>query len=259
PTGLRGAPALGDFDRDGDLDALWPSPLGRVQINEGERGWRDLRAEIEVRDAQGMRLQFSGELCCADFTGDGLADVAAVMQAGDDGGPQSLVLLEGTGQEDSPFRPVISAAIRGRIFDLTPADFNADGRLDLALGFGTPGQDARLTLLQLDAGRQFAPFDGSPSAKGRLLDLALDDLDRDGDLDLMVSEEVEGAVALTLWANTGTGAFADSGEAGTSLRRALGEFRATNLSLADFTGDGRSDLLAVDAEGNVVVVRTTLP
>lgn len=264
PSILRGAPALGDFDRDGDLDVLWPSPLGRVQFNEGRNGWRESRAQLEIREESGLRLQFSGELCCADFTGDGIEDVVAVMQATEDGaGPQYLVLLEGTGSADDdvgPFRASISTGIRGRLFGLSPADFNGDGRLDLAVGFGETEADARLTLLRLGNGRQFEPFEGSPAAKGRLLDLALDDLDRDGDLDLIVSEELpDGGHTLTLWVNNGRGQFGEATEAQASLARAIGEFRATNLSLADFTGDGRPDLLAIDRDGNVVIVRTTLP
>lgn len=264
PSILRGAPALGDFDRDGDLDVLWPSPLGRVQFNEGRDGWRESRAQLEIREDSGLRLQFSGELCCADFTGDGIEDVAAVMQATEDGaGPQYLVLLEGTGSADDevgPFRAWISGALKGRLFGLSPADFNGDGRLDLAVGYGATDADVKLTLLKLGNGRQFEPFDGSPAAKGRLLDLALDDLDRDGDLDLIASEDLpEGGNTMTLWVNDGRGQFGEATEAQASLARAIGDFRATNLSLADFTGDGRPDLLAIDRDGNVVIVRTTLP
>ncbi|MCB9932710.1 MAG: VCBS repeat-containing protein [Planctomycetes bacterium] len=264
PSVLRGAPALGDFDRDGDLDVLWPSPLGRVQFNEGRDGWRESRAQLEIREESGMRLQFSGELCCADFTNDGIEDVAAVMQVSEDGaGPQYLVLLEGTGSADDeigPFRTWISGAVKGRLFGLSPADFDGDGRLDLAVGFGATDAEAKLTLLRLGNGRQFEPFEGSPVAKGRLLDLALDDLDRDGDLDLIASEDLaEGGNTMTLWVNDGRGQFGEATDAQASLARAVGEFRATNLSLADFTGDGRPDLLAIDRDGNVVIVRTTLP
>lgn len=264
PSNLKGAPALGDFDRDGDLDVLWPSPLGRLQYNEGRNGWRDSRAMPDLRDESNMPLHFSGELCCADFTGDGIDDVAAVMQVGEDtGGSQVLLLLEGTGSSDEdvgPFRATISSAIRGRLFGLSPADFNGDGKLDLALGFGQTDADTKLTLLKLGADKQFAAFDGSPVAKGRLLDLALDDLDRDGDLDLIASEDIpDGGSTITLWVNSGRGQFGEATEAQRSLVEALGEFRATNLSLSDFTGDGRPDLLAIDRDGNVVIVRTTLP
>jgi hypothetical protein len=263
PSTLRGAPALGDFDRDGDLDVMWPSPLGRVQFNEDRDGWRECRALLDIRQ-DSMRLQFSGELCCADFTGDGIADVAAVMQIGEDtGGTQYLVLLEGTGYADDdlgPFRATVSTAIKGRMFGLAPADFNGDGRLDLALGFGQTEAESKLTLLRLGAGSQFEPFEGSPAAKGRVLDLALDDLDRDGDLDLIVSEDItDGGNAMTLWVNDGQGKFGEANEAQRSLSDAIGGFRATNLSLSDFTGDGRPDLMAIDRDGNVVIVRTTLP
>ncbi|MBZ0135044.1 MAG: VCBS repeat-containing protein [Planctomycetes bacterium] len=264
PSNLRGAPALGDFDRDGDLDALWPSPLGWVQYREREDRWSAGQSLPEIRDDASLRLQFSGELCCADFTGDSIEDVVAVMQTTEDGaGPQYLVLFEGTGSTDfatGPFRVVISTQIKGRLFGLSPADFNGDGKLDLAVGFGQTEADAQLTLLQLGADKQFVTFEGSPAPKGKLLDIALDDLDRDGDLDLIVSEDsIDHGNVMTLWVNDGRGRFGEATEAQRSLSEAMGGFRATNLSLADFTGDGRPDLMAIDRDGNVVIVRTTLP
>lgn len=262
PSGLRGAPAMGDFDRDGDLDVFWPSPLGRVQFNEGDGRWRDSRAELEVRDERGLRLQFSGEICCADFTRNGIADIVAVMQPGENIGPQYLVLWLGTGSisDDVPaFRPVLTAALPGRFFGLTPADVSGDGVLDLAVGYAPEGEEPRLTLLRLRPDLAFETFDGAPTARGTLVDLAMDDLDRDGNLDLIATERVNGSVQTTLWINDGRGRFFQADEAQRSLSEALDGFRAVNLSLADFTGDGRPDLLAIDADGNVVIVRTTLP
>src|SRR5690606_3035163 len=96
PSNLRGAPVLGDFDRDGRLDLLWPSPLGWLQYREPGDRWSSGEGLPRIEDATHQRLQFSGEMCCADFTNDGIEDVVAVMQATEDGsGPQYLVLLEG--------------------------------------------------------------------------------------------------------------------------------------------------------------------
>jgi hypothetical protein len=261
PSNLRGAPVLGDFNRDLQLDVFWPSPLGRLQYHDGMGRWTDWRNAPEIRDAQGLRLQFSGELCCGDFTGNGLADIAAVMQAGEGAaGGQVLVLLAGTGDAEQPFQPVITRNLQGHFKGLRPADFSGDGRLDLAVGFSAQGEDEpRLTLLRLNAGREFEPFAGGPQARGALLDIAVDDLDRDGDLDLLVAERTEqGRTRVTLWVNDGYGRFYESEAAQHSLTEALRGMQATNLSLADFTGDGRTDLMAIDADGNVVLVRTTL-
>lgn len=257
PADLLGAPALGDFNRDGLLDVLWPSPPGRIQYAEKGGGWRDGESLPVVRD-RGRVLYFSGELCCADFTGDGRADVVAVMEPeGSDGFSQALVLLRGTGDEASPFEAVVSREVRGRIFALSPADFNGDGRIDLAAGVASAETAAGLTILQLGEGHEFRTAEGGPESLGELLDMVVDDIDRDGDLDLIVSErDAEGALVTTMWTNTGAGVFSRSAPADDSLSRALGDFGAANLSLADFTGDGRSDLLAVDEEGNVVLVRT---
>jgi hypothetical protein len=88
--------------------------------------------------------------------------------------------------------------------------------------------------------------------------MALDDIDRDGDLDLLVAERIDGEYTTTLWVNSGDGRYVRGAAADESLKKALRGFAATNLSLADFTGDGIPDLLAVDRDGNVVLVRSSV-
>lgn len=258
PANLMGAPALGDFNRDGHFDVFWPSEVGLLHFNDGPGRWRVCTTLPNVREPSGRVLNFSGELCCADFTGDGLADVIAVMQPGNAPLEQVLVLFEGTGSTETPFAAHVTVTQRGHFFNLAPADFNGDRRTDLAVGFARPNEQAQLTLFTLDAQKQLVLFDGSPSAAGELLDMALDDIDRDGDLDLLVSERIDGEAVTTLWVNAGDGRFAKGAAADESLKRALKGFAATNLSLADFTGDGVPDLLAVDRDGNVVLVRSSV-
>ncbi|MCC6148662.1 MAG: VCBS repeat-containing protein [Planctomycetes bacterium] len=258
PVNLMGAPALGDFNRDGHFDVFWPSEMGLLHFNDGPGRWIVCTALPVVREPSGRVLNFSGELSSADFTGDGLPDVLAVMQPGNAPMEQVLVLFEGTGNADAPFNATVTTAARGHFFELSPADFNGDRRVDLAVGFARAGESAQLTLFTVDAQRQIVPFTGSPSPQGELLDLALDDIDRDGDLDLLLSERVEGEVVITLWINAGDGRYVKGAAADESLKKALRGFSATNLSLADFTGDGVPDLLAVDRDGNVVLVRSSV-
>lgn len=258
PNNLMGAPALGDFNRDGHFDVFWPSEVGLLHFSDGPGRWRVCTNLPDVREPLGRVLNYSGELCCADFTGDGLADIAAVMQPGNAPLEQVLVLLEGTGNVEQPFNAYVTTAWRGHFFHLSPADFNGDTRVDLAVGFSRPGEAAQLTLFTLDAQKSFVPFTGSPAASGDLLDMALDDIDRDGDLDLLVAERINGENTTTLWVNAGDGRYVKGAAADESLKKALKGFAATNLSLADFTGDGIPDLLAVDRDGNVVLVRSSI-
>ncbi len=258
PTNLMGAPAMGDFDRDGRLDVLWPNDVGRLQFNEGGGRWREFPQFPVVRDAT-RPLYFSGDLCCADFTGDGLADVVAVMQPFEASAfEQCLVLLEGTGQAEMPFNVHTTLALRGRFISLTPAPLSPGRGAGLALGFARVGENLQFLLLGLDGQRQFASLNAGPDARGELAALAADDIDRDGDLDLILVERQDGTATTTLWVNMGDGRFTRGTSAEDSLRRALGNFAASNLSLADFTGDGKPDLLAIDSRGNVVLVRTAV-
>ena len=211
-----------------------------------------------MRDAT-RPLYFSGDLCCADFTGDGLADIVAVMQPFEASAhEQCLVLLEGTGQAEMPFNVHTTLALRGRFISLTPAPLSPGRGAGLALGFARVGENLQFLLLGLDGQRQFASLNAGPDARGELTALAADDIDRDGDLDLILVERQDGAATTTLWVNMGDGRFTRGTSAEDSLRRALGNFAASNLSLADFTGDGKPDLLAIDSRGNVVLVRTAV-
>ncbi len=125
--------------------------------------------------------------------------------------------------------------------NFTVADFNRDGKLDLAVS--NPGGRSVGVLLGL-GGSAFAmatqfPVGAGPSGVGAL------DLNGDGILDLVVPNSVDNNVSILI--GDGTGKF------GTATTVAVGKNPSAML-VADFNGDGRSDVAVANLIGNSVSV-----
>lgn len=146
---------------------------------------------------------------------------------------------------------------------LVPGDFDGDGTPDLAVTGG--GSSGTVTVfLSALPGNETQPFRGltpvitgpSPSA------LAVEDFNRDFDLDVVVTNEGDSTVPFFL------------GDGAGSLNRASGNCRGANgepgecttqagphaLVLADVDGDGRSDVITVNqTAGSISVLLSSQP
>jgi hypothetical protein len=114
------------------------------------------------------------------------------------------------------------------------ADFNRDGRMDLAVCSWY--SNSRLTILLGDGEGGFAPPVYYTLPMGAL-DLEVGDFDRDGDLDLVVSHAGQfwEGQSFSLFRNNGSGAFVEQ-------RYFLSEAGPTGLAAGDFDGDGWLDV-----------------
>ena len=162
-----------------------------------------------------------------DFDGDGDNDLVAIDVINNEQRIRTYA-NDGTGS----FTLVADRAEVYYPYELATGDLDGDGRLDLAF-VGGSGPICRLVTL-------FGNGDGSFGARANLsafeqtFELALVDLDRDGDLDVALSDNKH----LTARLNDGHGQF------GAQAPYLLGKTGAYRLDVSDFDGDGNIDLLA---------------
>jgi FG-GAP-like repeat len=153
---------------------------------------------ILLRGASGFTLEGSAipvgtspvGLAAADFNGDGLNDLAVANS----GSASVTVLLRQAGggfaaEASSPI--TVGAAPIG----IRAADFNGDGKPDLAVASNSAGQ---VTVLLRQAGGGFAADAGSPMSVANAYDLAAADFDGDGRADVAVSQDAPATLAVLL-------------------------------------------------------------
>jgi hypothetical protein len=134
-------------------------------------------------------------------------------------------------------------------YSITAADFNADGRPDLATANGTPSNVS--ILLRQPGG--FAEEPGSPILVNNGPNgVKAADFNGDGRLDLAVSRNLGGGFVSVLLRQAG-GGFAVESAPGTSAPSAAG------LAVADFSLDGSPDLAVPNFAGDSVTILLRQP
>jgi len=220
---------LVDLDRDGDLDVVIsndaPDPK-RVYLNDGKGRFR-------VGSTFGDPKWPTRNATVADIDGDGLPDIV-VANRGDSTTANYVCLNRGAGRFDAD----CNAFSREPATTITAADFNRDGRIDLAVPFRDRGQ-SRVYLAApggtFDTART-TPF-GPPNAAIRMTEAG--DLDGDGRLDIVAIDE---RVGTTIYFGRPTGGFSD----GILVAGATPTPYA--LAVADVNGDGKPDIIVGNVE-----------
>ena len=242
-----------DFDSDGDLDAVihegdhtqLPTPLFAYR-NDGQGHLTEATG-----DAFGGQEMLVGPLNntngygVADFNGDGLVDLYlgnSGVDAPPFSGGQNRILIqtsEGHLRDETGSRLPSELAFT---HDLNVGDIDGDGDIDI---FNANVSSVHHNFY-INNGNGFFVAETERLSltvheTGRLMTCQLLDVDKDGDLDLIVDSLDQGRLFLFL--NDGAGYFDVGDETAISVQRPGSGWSVPNMDVADFDNDGWSDLL----------------
>lgn len=224
PTGRNSiAVTVGDMNGDGRTDVVTADP-GDANLS--------ILQNIGAGVLQPFSLTVPNEpqgAVVADFNADGRLDSAAVISPGP-GLAGSVGICSGNGDGTLGAPALLPVGLNPR--DLVTADFNADGRPDLA----TVNRDSDDVSVLLNTGGAFAPAVAFPVGGNRPRGIVAADLDGDGRVDLAVT--LGGPDRVVALRNTGGGLF---GAPVTAFTLAGGA-NPQSILAADFNRDGLLDL-----------------
>lgn len=245
-----------DWNRDGrpDLVAMGEGPRLAVSrgpgggdtkgVSDGSRGLRIFLNQGDgtwvAKSFEGSRL-FGDDVTVGDLNGDGRTDVAT---GSDILGYRAIVNLA---KEDGSWEPVELEELRpGAIFRTVEiADFDKDGRDDLAVGYTSfEGKVWRtgIDLLYARAGGQWERRAlGHEESSIGIYSLSAGDLDGDGAVDLAA---LDGKSRIWLFLADGKGGFTREEPLAGEVAGLDETCRGYNIELADLDKDGKDELVA---------------
>jgi hypothetical protein len=236
--------AVADFDGDGHQDIAAGSAL---LFNTGGGEFEAIRTAFRASDVNPMNTPRLTDFKPGDFNGDGRPDIALLVEETPFAAPHVVVSLAGASGAFTSRPPrVLPGGIAYQ--RLNAADFNRDGKLDVAVvGYVTSNSLTHVVTVSLGNG------DGTFAAPNQLdvgsfgrypFDLAAGDFNGDANPDLVVAFASSQNFLLML--GNGAGAF--------TFRPGGGAPDFGRVAVGDFNGDGRQDLVFTGASSQRVLV-----
>jgi RHS repeat-associated protein len=236
--------ATGDFNADGKVDLVTANGADNtvsVLIGNGSGSFAASTVSGASRDyAVGASPQY---VLVADFNADGKLDIATANNGGQGSSLPILSVLLGNG--NGTFQTAWNSTLGGQTWDMSStlavADFNGDGKPDLAIGnpsadyvtIATGNGDGTFTFAS-----RVTPNDSlsSPNGTGAGGSVASADLNGDGKADLVIAGTQSASVTpVDVWFGNGDGTFGSE-----SVYYAGGG--PASISIADLNADGKPDI-----------------
>jgi hypothetical protein len=208
---------VGDFNRDQKADLAVTHQSGTVAIMLGD-GSGSFATTTFAGDERPLYL------VSRDFNLDGNPDLAEVTQFGN-----AVSIFSGNGL--GGFGPAVNFTAGPETTSLAPADFNNDGKIDLAVSVYA---NKVAVMLNNGDGTFGAPTIYNVPGQTPVVSVVVGDFDNDGNIDFAGAS----VFVVSVWFGNGAGSFARQ----TNYTMGLGE---TSLAVDDFNGDGSSDLVVV--------------
>ena len=228
PPISTGGVAVGDFDGDGILDIVAVQTAGSTSTVYFLKG--DGRAGFGFVSSLPASAPFSGSVA-GDFDGDGKLDLA-VSASGSD-----VWLYRGDGHGGFGLPYVLHTPL-STISRLATMDGDANGRADLIVSGSAGFGYSVLSTYTLGSGGVFVATNGPDGGGNQCpFDLATGDVDGDGHPDAVTVQRYGGGCANEIRTFLV--------RSGTSLQLRQPATTLWSPVLADFDGDGRTDLAAV--------------
>ena len=231
--------ATGDFNGDGKQDIAVAAGLSFIDVLLGN-GNGTFQAPVSYSIGTGLE---GYQLTTGDFNGDGNLDLAVTYPESSSNTSGVAILL---GNGNGTFKPATSYLFGNHgsastSASIVAADFNHDGKLDLAV---TGIDDSTVDILLGNGNGTFAPavnYAVGINPTG----IAVGDFNADGNVDLAVTNASSGTVSVLLGRGDGTfGAATNYGTGGGPQTIAVG----------DFNGDGKLDLAVGNNSASTVTV-----
>jgi len=246
------AAVVGDFNGDGKLDVVSINSGGSeyeldVAIGNGDGTFQS----TVIQNIYSISQPTPYAMAVGDFNGDGRLDVALWGVSGADNASEVVIFLgngNGTFTYSSTYAAPNSTDFNPGSNSLYVADFNGDGKLDLAAL--TPYNGVFIFLGKGDGTFQtavgYSTVDPNHPNDYTAYGLAVGDLNGDGKMDIAVTETSGMAVLLNNGNGTfGTATYYDSGIA--PFESQMG------IAIGDVNGDKKNDIVITDYYGNVVL------